>query len=246
MNTWGEKKGSMFFFSSSKLWNPIAAGRKRKEKERKQERENRETEVAVMRSNLWNSSSWKFRFCCFSPSPLVFRLEDMITSTSIYGTFIFFNSFFFFFSIIPNVVCYCCLFVMFGEKKSKREEKKKTGFCCSDALLVFLCACLAHLLKVVMIDWCRDEGHVVWLIILYIFFSGIINYCKGCGVFFLLCVQVQLSFSLHCFSYSCMHSHWQYGSFVNLSRRGCTKISTLFCVLCDYSATNVVFVRCGP
>lgn len=124
MNTWGENKGSMFFFSSSKLWNPIAAGRKRKEKERKQERENRETEVAVMRSNLWNSSSWKFRFCCFSPSPLVFRLEDMITSTSIYGTFIFFNSFFFFFSIIPNVVCYCCLFVMFGEKKSKREGKK--------------------------------------------------------------------------------------------------------------------------
>ena len=93
------------------------------------------------------------------------------------------------------------------EKRKAKEKEKKTGFCCSDALLVFLCACLAHLLKVVMIDWCRDEGHVVWLIILYIFFSGIINYCKGCGVFFLLCVQVQLSFSLHCFSYSCMHSH---------------------------------------
>lgn len=51
--------------------------------------ESLKTEVAVMRSNLWNSSSWKFRFCCFFFFPSVFRLEDMITSTSIYGRLLF-------------------------------------------------------------------------------------------------------------------------------------------------------------
>lgn len=41
----------------------------------------------------------------------------------------------------------------------------------------------------------------------FFFFSGIINYCEG-YVFYLLCVQVQLSFSLHCFSYvlACTHT----------------------------------------
>lgn len=90
--------------------------------------ESLKTEVAVMRSNLWNSSSWKFRFCCFFSSPLflgsktwslapVFMVGSCLTST------------------------YLHVFVTFWTKTLFLQ------------LFIFLfCACMFHFLKWSLID----------------------------------------------------------------------------------------------
>ena len=70
--------------------------------------------VAVMRSNLWNSSSWKFRFCCFSP--LLFLGLKTWSLAPVFMVRSFCNYHWY--------CCYCSMCVIFG----------KRGF--------FLCACL--------------------------------------------------------------------------------------------------------
>lgn len=104
--TWGKTKGPCVFF---KLWNPIAEEKK----------------VPVMRSNLWNSSSWKFRFYYF-PSPLVFRLEDMITSTSFYGMSILWlylpslMLWLLYFIFVTFTALKCCCFISFVHACSQK------------------------------------------------------------------------------------------------------------------------------
>lgn len=131
------------------------------------------------------------------------------------------------------------------DKKKQKRAKTQAVVAVMHYYFFFVHVCLIFL-KVMVIHRCRDEGHVVWLIILYIYIHfDIINYCEG-YIFNLLCVQVQLSVSLHCFHmflHALTLTVWFLCEFIQKGLH--KKMSTPFYVLCHYSATNVIFVRYG-